>query len=57
MVKSLLRTYHCCNVVLELDFLSYCSTDEYSEELDRLIRFYNAIQVSIARFLTFISNL
>ena len=42
-----------CNVVLEFDFLSYCSTDEYPEELDRLIRFNNAIQVSIARFLTF----
>ena len=35
-------------------FLSYCSTDEYPEKLDRLVRFNNAIQVrSIARFLTF----
>ena len=43
-----------CNVVFELDFLSYCSTDKYPEELDRLIRlFNNAIQESIARFLIF----
>ena len=52
-VINLLRTYHFCNVVLEFDFLSYCSTDEYPEELDRVIRFNNAIQVSIARCLTF----
>ena len=50
---NLLHTYRFCNVVLELDFLSYCSTYEYAEELDRLIRLKNAIQVSIARFLTF----
>ena len=49
---NLSRTYHFCNVVLELDFLSYCSTDEYPEELDRLIRFNNATQVSIAQFLS-----
>ena len=42
-VINLLRTYHFCNVVLEFDFLSYCSTDEYPEELDRVIRFNNAI--------------
>ena len=54
VTNLLLRTHHFCNVVLELDFLSYCSTDEYPEKLDRLIRFNNAIQVrSIARFLTF----
>ena len=53
MVINLLRTYHFCNVVLGLDFLSYCKTDEHPQELDRLIRFNNAIQVSIARFLTF----
>jgi len=50
---NLLHTYYFCNVVLERDFLFYCTTDEYPEELDRLIRFNNAIQVSIARFLTF----
>ena len=54
IVINLLHTYHFCNVVLELDFVSYCiSTDEYPEELDRLIRFNNAIQVSIAQFLSF----
>ena len=50
---NLLRTYHFCNVVHDLDFLSYCSTYEYAEELGRLIRLKNAIQVSIAPFLTF----
>ena len=34
----------------ELEFLSYFSTDEYPEELDRLIRLNNDIQVSTARF-------
>ena len=30
----------------ELDFLSYCSTDEYPEELEKLIRLINnAVQV------------
>ena len=50
IVITFLRTYHFCNVVLGLDFLSYCSTDEYPEELDRLIRLKNAMQVSNARF-------
>ena len=53
IVINFLGTYHFCNVVLELDFLSYCSTEEYPEELARLIRVKNAIQVSNARFLTF----
>ena len=39
VTNLLLRTHHFCDVVLELDFLSYCSTDEYPEELDRLIIF------------------
>ena len=52
-IISISLVYHFCNVVLELDLLSYCSTDEYPEELDRLIRLDNAIQVSIARFLIF----
>ena len=37
--KLIIRTHYFCNVVLELDFLSYYSTDEYPEELDRLIIF------------------
>ena len=39
VTNLLLRTHHFFNVVLELDFLPYCSTDEYPEQLDRLIIF------------------